>query len=66
MDVVMNFESPAKEDLDQVVAALQEKFPHWIFERKESFVLYRKDDPVKRQAHTSYTAKVYITSTGDE
>lgn len=62
----MNLESPVKEDLDQVVTALQEKFPHWQFDRKESFVLYRKDDPVKKQAHTSYTAKAYISSTGDE
>lgn len=62
MDIQIRIESEVKEDVELVVASLQEKFPNWKFHQKGTFVLYRKDVPEGRKPHDEYSATVYITS----
>ena len=42
-----------------IVEVLQEKFPKWQFDVRNSLVLPRKDDP-EAKALMSYPAKVWI------
>lgn len=62
MRITLELESKDKQELDQAVAMLQEKFPNWKFHRQDYFQLYRKDDPTpadQRHPHY-YEAKVYL------
>ena len=44
--------------MDMIVEVLQEKFPKWQFDVRNSLVLSRKDDP-EAKAHMSYSAKAW-------
>lgn len=60
MSIDIRIDCQHEEELNMIVEALQEKFPQWQFDRKEGFVLHRKDDTEQRKGHISYSAKVWI------
>ena len=59
MDINIRIDCQQEEEMNLIVEVLQEKFPKWQFDTRNSMVLPRKDDP-EAKAHMSYSAKVWI------
>lgn len=67
MRIVLRIESNVKEEIDLIVEALQEKFPHWKFDYQNYVQLNRLPSPPSGQmiefyqAEASFTKKKHIT-----
>ena len=62
MSITIRIDCRQEEEMKMILEALQENFPKWKFNLvRKSVVLPLEDDPEQRKAHTSFTAKAWIS-----